>query len=194
MLKSIGAMTLAVILTASMAAAGQSKPAAEEKGERKVATTAAKVSLPEPAGLPTNIKIDVSITDQTGNSPAARKVVTMIASDRQSANVRSSASVPVKAGPGPEPLGIVNYRNVTINVDARPAIVVKDPNKISVSFGLEYMPKTLNTKEEMEPGMTSWSERLTLTLESGKPMIISQAADPTSDRKITVEITATILK
>ena len=106
--------------------------------------------------------------------------------------MRSSASVPVKTGP--EPIGIVNYRNVTINVDVRPAIVMKDPNKISVSFGLEYMPKTLNTKEEMEPGMTSWSERLTLTLESGKPMIISQAADPTSDRKITVEITATILK
>jgi len=192
MLKRIGVMTLAVALTASIAAAGQSKPAAEDKNEKKATAAAAKAPPPDAAGLPTNIRIDVSITDQTGNSPAARKVVTMIASDRQSANVRSSASVPVKTGP--EPIGIVNYRNVTINVDVRPAIVMKDPNKISVSFGLEYMPKTLNTKEEMEPGMTSWSERLTLTLESGKPMIISQAADPTSDRKITVEITATILK
>ena len=42
--------------------------------------------------------------------------------------------------------------------------------------------------------MTSWNERLSVILESGKPMIVSQAADPTSDRKITVEITATILK
>jgi hypothetical protein len=35
---------------------------------------------------------------------------------------------------------------------------------------------------------------LSVILESGKPMVVSQAADPTSDRKITVEVTATILK
>lgn len=148
----------------------------------------------EPPPLPVNIRIEVSITDQTGTNPAAKKVVTMIASDRQSTNVRSSASVPVRnprMGGGPE---TYNYRNVTINVDARPAIVAKEPNKISVNFGLEYLPKTGSSQEEMEPGMTSWSERLSLILDSGKPMVVSQAADPTSDRKITVEVTATILK
>ena len=87
-----------------------------------------------------------------------------------------------------------NYRNVTINVDARPAIVVKEPNKILVSFGLEYFPKAQGGQEEMEPGMASLNERLGLILESGKPVVVSQAADPTSDRKITVEVTATILK
>ena len=29
---------------------------------------------------------------------------------------------------------------------------------------------------------------------SGKPLVISQAADPTSDRKVTVEVKATVLK
>ena len=86
------------------------------------------------------------------------------------------------------------YRNVTINVDARPAIVLKEPNKINVSFGLEYFPKPQGGAEEMEPGMASINERFTLILESGKALIVSQAADPTSDRKITVEVTATILK
>jgi hypothetical protein len=42
--------------------------------------------------------------------------------------------------------------------------------------------------------MASLNENITLILESGKPTIVSQAADPTSDRKITVEVTATILK
>ena len=42
--------------------------------------------------------------------------------------------------------------------------------------------------------MASLNEMLSLILESGKPTIVSQAADPTSDRKITVEVTATILK
>jgi len=42
--------------------------------------------------------------------------------------------------------------------------------------------------------MASLHERLTVILESGKPTVISQEADPTSERKITVEVTATILK
>jgi hypothetical protein len=167
------------------------KPATETKPE----PTAAK-GPPEPAPLPVNIKIEVSITDQSGSNPPAKKVVTMIASDRMSTNVRSSASVPVKTNPGPAAVTTsYSYKTVQINVDARPAIVQKDPNKISVNFGLEYLPTTrLSAQEEGEPGLTSWNERLSVILESGKPMIVSQAADPTSDRKITVEVTATILK
>jgi len=180
--------------------APEKKPAASEQAKASANKSESPKAAPEPPPMPVNIKIEVSITDQTGNNPAAKKVVSMIASDRQSANVRSSASVPVKQSFGPAAVGGVlpppsyTFRNVTINVDARPTLVLKEPNKISVSFGLEYLPKTANSQEEMEPGMTSWSERLSLVLESGKPMIISQAADPTSDRKITVEVTATILR
>jgi hypothetical protein len=151
------------------------------------------------------LKMTMAVAVLTASTATAQtkpaEVVTMIASDRQSANVRSSASVPVKqtvfSGPvnaATIPAASYTYRNVTINVDAKPTIVAKEPNKISVSFGLEYLPKTAGAQEEMEPGMTSWSERLTLVLESGKARVISQAADPTSDRKITVEIIATILK
>lgn len=144
---------------------------------------------PEPPAFPVNVKIEVSITDQTGTNPPARKVVSMIASDRSNTNVRTSASVPVK-GIG----GNFNYRTVTINVDARPAIVAKEPSKVLVTLGLEYVPKVAGNAEEIEPGMASLGERLAVILESGKPMVVSQAADPTSDRKITVELTATILK
>ena len=35
---------------------------------------------------------------------------------------------------------------------------------------------------------------MTVVLQSGKPMIVSQAADPVTDRKIVVEVVATILK
>lgn len=182
--------SLAILfVTAVSAAALGAQQTAQTPVAQKPAPAAAKT--PEPPALPVNIKIEVSITDQTGNNNPAKKVVSMIASDRQSANVRSSASVPVR---NPANAAIPNFRNVTINVDARPSIVPREPNKVLVSFGLEYLPKTAGTQEEMEPGMTSWSERLALVLESGKPMIISQAADPTSDRKITVEVTATILK
>jgi hypothetical protein len=114
----------------------------------------------------------------------------MIAGDRQNTFIRSSASMPVRQVPTNNFIS----RNVTINVDARPTILQKEPTKIMLTFGLEYLPKTTSGQEEMEPGMATLNERLGLILESGKPMMVSQAADPTSDRKITVEVTATILK
>jgi hypothetical protein len=186
MLKTVTIMMLAVSLTGTAAAE-------QTTVEQKAAATIAKVEQsrpPEPPALPVNIRIEVSITDQTASGTPARKVVSMIASDRSNTNIRSSASVPVKQ------MGSNNYsyRNVTINVDARPIIVQKEPNKISLSLGLEYFPKGATGQEEMEAGMASFSERLALILESGKPLVVSQAADPTSDRKISVEVTATILK
>jgi len=37
-------------------------------------------------------------------------------------------------------------------------------------------------------------QNVSVWLESGKPMVISESADPLSDRRLTVEVTATILK
>jgi hypothetical protein len=175
------------------AATPKPKPAAA--ADQKPTPAPAKAAPAEQA-LPLNIKIEVNITDQIGSGPAARKLVSMIVGDRQNTSIRSSASIPVKA-PGPiSPAAIPSftYRNVTINVDARPAVLYKEPNKILVTFGLEYFPRPSGGAEEMEPGMASINERLGLIFESGKPVVVSQAADPTSDRKITVEVTATILK
>ena len=193
MLKRVVPILVAMMLAASIAAAQQAKPEPPARPEAKPVTVAPKTA-PEPAPQPFNIKIEVSITDQTGSGTPARKVVSMIAGDRQNTNIRSSASVPVRnprIGGGPE---TYNYRNVTINVDAKPIILPKEPNKVTLTLGLEYFPKSVGGQEEMEAGMASFSERLGLILESGKSMIVSQAADPSSDRKITVEITATILK
>jgi hypothetical protein len=181
----IASLALAASVSAQQAAAAkQAAPKEPSKSEAPAPKPA-----PEPPAMPVNVKIEVSISDQTGNNPPSKKVVTMIASDRQPTNVRSSASVPVKSSMGTQ------YKTVQINVDARPAIVPKEPNKVSVNFGLEYLPTSrVSDQEGTEPGLTSWNERLSVILESGKPMVISQAADPTSDRRITVEITATILK
>jgi hypothetical protein len=182
---TLGAQTKPAAATPKPAVAADQKP-----------TPAPAKSAPAEQALPLNIRIEVSITDQVGNGPAAKKVVSMIVGDRQNTSIRSSASVPVKAQTisGGVTVPSYSYRNVTINVDARPAVLYKEPSKILVTFGLEYFPKPAVGIEEMEPGMASINERLGLIFESGKTIMVSQAADPTSDRKITVEVTATILK
>lgn len=203
MLKRLVMFMCAVAVSGATLGAQAKPPAPARPATAKPAEVKpepAKPAAPVEQALPVNIKIEVNITDQTGSNPGAKKVVTMIVGDRKSTSIRSSASVPVRtptfAPPGatPPPATAYTYRNVTINVDALPSIILKEPNKVSMSFGLEYSPKSRSEPEEMEPGMASINERLTLILESGKPLVISQAADPASDRKITVEITATILK
>ncbi len=197
MLKRV-VMLMCAVAVSGVTLGAQAKPAATTPkpkpaaADEKQTPAPAKAAPAEPA-LPLNIKIEVSITDQIGSGPTAKKVVSMIAGDRQNTSIRSSASVPVKVQNAVS-VSTFSYRNVTINVDARPAILYKEPSKVLVTFGLEYFPRPAGGAEEMEPGMASINERLGLILESGKTVIVSQAADPTSDRKITVEVTATILK
>jgi hypothetical protein len=190
------ATLMCVVAVSGVTLGAQTRPPAAERAAApaQAPPPAAEPTAQKPAtaeqALPVNIKFEVVITDQTGTNPGAKKVVSMIVGDRQNTSIRSTASVPVKS---PTMTGS-SYRNVTINVDARPSIILKEPTKILVSFGLEYNPKGRSEAEEMEPGMAAITERLGLIFESGKPIIVSQAADPTSDRKITVEVTATILR
>jgi len=76
-----------------------------------------------------------------------------------------------------------------LNVDATPRM--QKDGRISLQLTVEYRPReTAETLDAMSP----INESLTVLLQSGKPLIVTQAADPSSDRKVTVEVTATILK
>lgn len=55
------------------------------------------------------------------------------------------------------------------------------PVSVAVSGGTPSRPPTLN-------------ESITVMLMDGKPTLISQSADPATDRKVTAELTATIIK
>lgn len=177
-----------VTVMCALMLAGAGVSAQQKKVEEKTAATAAKVGVrpTEPPAQPFNIRIEVLITDQVGPGDPSKKTISMIVADRRNNSIRSSAQMRVGG----------SYRPVGINLDAQPVINPKEPTKILLSFGLEYQPKGSGIlgSEMLEPGMSSLTQRLALNLESGKPVLVSQSADPTSDRKITVEVTATILK
>jgi hypothetical protein len=133
---------------------------------------------PEPAlGQPINIRLDLTITDQTGPGEPLRKVVTMVLADRGNGSIRSIGNVRTQG-------------RVQINVDARPQIL--QSGGVRLSLGLEYNPRTLGNDAPAE--WSSLNEQIQTVVEPGKPLVISQAADPASDRKITVEVKATIMK
>ena len=168
------AIALATTLSAGSAYAQQAAPSTPAPAQEKPGS---KPAAPE--GQTTNIKVELSITDQAGTGAPSKRTVTMIVADRNQGNVRSQGA----------PTG--GARTATLNVDAAP-VIVKD-GLMRVMIGLEYFPRPSEGPIPNE-GQGSLSQRLTLLVESGKPVIVSQASDPTSDRKVIVELTATIQK
>jgi hypothetical protein len=81
-----------------------------------------------------------------------------------------------------------------INVDARPTI--RPDGRIYLQLGFEYRPE-LTAQQAQQTGtsrIAMYNETLNLVVSDGKPILASQSADPRSDRKVVIEITATVVK
>jgi hypothetical protein len=174
---------LALTLLSGTAAAQQGQTPQASAPNKTAAATAPPNEIvtsraPDPLGQPVNIKIDLTITDQMGPGSPSSRVVTLLVADRASGSIRSGGHVD-RQGP------------VKINVDARPQILSN--GNIRATLTLEYAPRT-TAAEQTVVSASSLNEQMTVVLEPGKPLVISQAADAAADRKITVEVRATILK
>jgi hypothetical protein len=131
-----------------------------------------------------NVKLDVKISDSLNTDTQHSKTMTVLCLDGNSSQVRS------QSGDG------------LINIDARPAI--RPDGRIYLQLILEYRPDFGGSAASLPsgssgPGGTTrgtagFSESLNLLVVDGKPIVASQSADPRSDRKVTVEVTATVVK
>jgi hypothetical protein len=110
----------------------------------------------------------------------------MTVADRQNGWFRSNAEEP---GRPPDPIPPA-FRQVPLNVDASPFV---DGSRIRLTLGLEYNSIDLSAQAKPYPKLEI-KQRLNLVLEDGKPMRVAQSADPVSDRRVSLEVTATILR
>ena len=179
--------TLGLLAVLSGVAHAQTAPVAPPKEQE----TRPAPKPPETA-QPVNVRLELTILDQIGPGDPAKKVVTMHVADRANGSIRTSGRVLTKEG----------WRDVTINVDARPVVLRAKEGSVQVDLGFEYRPSSPATASGAGPpnqsdpiaSQTGAIERISTILESGKPLLISQAADPSSDRRISVEMKATILR
>lgn len=158
-----------------------------EPGQAKPAPEKATPEKPAPDRLPaftaTNIQIEITLTDQLGTATPTKKTVSLITSDGTPGRIRSGADS-FADGIGRLP--------VTLNIDAIPTL---RGDSIRLNLTIEYRPmKTIVDNKPDSTSTTSLNQSLTVMMTSGKSLIVSQAADPVTDRKIVVEAKATILK
>jgi hypothetical protein len=155
--------------------------AAKGKSEARSKEDAQAKPAPAPPAPTTNIRIELTITDQRGTAAPVSKIITMTMVDNGFGRIRTGGDVRT-------PLG---FRPVTLNVDAQPR-GLRD-GKIRVDLTIEYRPTAAESDTEQSTTPTI-NESIAVLLEDGKSVLISQSADPATDRKVKVEVKATILK
>jgi len=187
MSKRLLTVSLVVLCLGAPAAARQTPPAAPKPtttGSEAAAETQAEkrspppAEQPQPEGQPVNIRLDLTISDHHGAGEPAKRAVTIIVADRHVGYIRTS-------GTNRTP-GVTS--SVLLNVDARPHILAN--GKVRVGISLQYTPAATDPTV----AVSSLNQQFTLILDPGKPFLMSEAADPLSNRKMTVEGRVTIMK
>ena len=129
-----------------------------------------------------NVRVDVTLSDMGGSGAApTTKVVTITTNDNSWGKLR--AAVTSRA-----------YGVAPLNIDAMP--IVLNDGRVRLSLTIEYN-QGRNPDVEGNPDRitgVSINQSITIVLDSGKSQQISQSADPIGDRKVSVEVKATILK
>lgn len=129
-----------------------------------------------------NVRVELTISDQRGTGPAEKKQVSMIVSEMAWGKIRTHADAKSPTGPPMQ---------VALNVDARPYIT--KGGDIQLELVVNYNPLDETNKVGLVRP-TELNQSMTVVLQSGKPLVVAQAADPLVDRKMIVEVVATILK
>jgi hypothetical protein len=167
--------------------AEQTAPPATQKTPKP----APQIEAPRPPVLSgPNVRVEITITDQAGSDTPVKKTLNVIAQDRHDGSVRSKVKVVV---PGPVVGGTktISYEDLPLNVDVRAEVM--DNGLIRTRLILNY--ETVNPGTETGTAAHSVvTANQIVMLENGKPMIVSQSADAATDRKVSVELKATILK
>lgn len=169
-------MILAVCATSAMA---QAQPPAPRTA--KPATPSVPVA-PAPRATtnaePVNIRYEIAIRE-VGGPQAGTKTVTMTVAlgAGEASSIRAQGTT---AGRGNNPL----------NIDVSP-MALRD-GKVRTRIGFEYTPPNPESVQGPPPFFTR--QTLNVWLDSGKPMVVSEAADPISDRRFTVTVTATVIR
>ena len=129
-----------------------------------------------------NVRVDITLSDLGGaGSAATTKTVTITTNDGNFGKLRTQVTSRA-------------YGAAPLNVDVRP--VVRSGGQILLYLTLEYS-QGRNPDVDSNPDRimnVSLNQSAVLLLDNGKPLTLSQSADPIGDRKVAVEVKATVLK
>jgi hypothetical protein len=122
------------------------------------------------------VRFDIAITDTAGGKSVTKNLSVTVSDSNGNGSIRSMGNLPTGSG-------------IPLNVDVRNVVWVSD-SAVRASVNVEYYAYVPDAKPQ-PGGVTATSNSV---FQDGRRMQILQAADPTSDRRTTIEVTAAILK
>ncbi len=171
MLVAMSAVLVAAPLVAQQPASAKTAP-----GKEKAAAPANTDKKPTAQAV--NVRAELTLTDQTGTEKPIVKTVTLLAADSSWSRTRAVSQ------PEGEPPAM-------LSADVQPRIL--SDNRIQLDIAIDYRPpRAEDAKARIPPPQLT--ESLTVVLQDGKPLMVVQSADATSDRRVTLEVKATILR
>jgi hypothetical protein len=117
-----------------------------------------------------NVRVEFTITDQQTGVPTTSKTVMLTTSNRQWGRIRTQITSRL-------------YGGAPLNVDARPTVT--QDGRINVELTIEYAQGRNSEAEANSDKIVQVlvNQSLTVLLENGKSLLVTQSADPVSDRK-----------
>jgi hypothetical protein len=156
-----------------------------------------------PGPSPRNIRFDISINDSGVTAPIT-KVVTLNVSAGGNGSIRSSAKIPggrllpsrtvTSQGADGKPQTTTTpptEPSISLNVDVSNPVLFEDGG-IRAMVVIEYQPYVPASQARPEPAIVR-ANAMTV-FNSGTKMVLLQAADPMTDRRTTIEVTATVVR
>ena len=155
-----------------------------------------------------NVRVEVTIIDQSGTRAPTKKTVSLTVVDGGSGSVRSGVTVPIpntvfsstQEGKVPSPFTSYQYKDMGLSLDVTNVTIIGNIVRLRVS--VEYNPV-----DEKTPGVdgqapatpasfAQFRQQLNLALQDGKPLMVAQSSDPVPSRNRTasLEVKATILR
>lgn len=188
------------LMLASVLAAPSASPAQEPASAPSPdgAPEARPSAAPSPAPAPqqgrtvdprnTNVRVELTLTDRSGAAPPAVKSATLTIADSARASLRSSSEI--MAGSATD-----SPRVLPLDVDLR----VKgwsggQSGTIALELTVDYRSIDRSDKESKFYPTAGLRFSGNVVLPNGKSMLVAQATDPVSDRRITLEVKAAILR
>jgi hypothetical protein len=152
-----------------------------------------------------NVKIEVTITYQVGNATPVKRMATLTVADQGRGSLRAGNQVAVPSttfqpvatgGPATSPITSINYKSVGLNVDANRVSIQGTKARMELNVEFSAVDEKVSDSKAGYPSFPTFSQSLTLVLESGKPVIVGQSSDVVDnvERRQTVEVKATILR
>jgi outer membrane biosynthesis protein TonB len=149
----------------------------------------ARAERPAASSKGVNIRIDATVIESRGEQTVGRKTVSATVMDGENGFVRSTVIVPAQS---PIDSARKDMLRGVLNMDVRAWL--RDDGRVTAYLTLESQGGAIDLGERGSGSDAGIRQSVAVVLEQNKPLVVAQSADAVGDRRLALEVTATLLK